>query len=468
MTDLTSISDADGIHGYANASDVRETDNVFARVREKGTKNDYAQIRVWRLSPLGVELVQSLTTEAIFSKGKSIDLQIVVEGHRSEISGTVVSVTETKHGAICGVRFLSERAQDEGTDEDNRTAMRWLCSEHHLPRAMASSPGRFNEFLGFQIRNISETGLMLVTDISNSFLIPKMRLTLSISLPMVGETVVECELVWLRIGTNGANDVLEIGAKLVDIGQRAKSLLGQYLVQFAQDLSIASLVEAGFTPPNIAQGIEFVSLKTESEYTELLALRAGGKGGLGVSHAQFAHESDRLSRIIIGKIGGNIVVSARVRYPELQEKLACESFLSWVDTLPRPDQLIEVDGICTSLVGEEKVLLALFKYICTACTSGSRKNVLVCTNEKKVFQSVGWKIIGESADQSVLLGDAHEAIKGKRTNPFKWNYVWRDSAQFLLATETFNPKGADGMILRIYLALGPLSKVIYKLKKLAR
>ena len=132
--DRTTI--AEDIHGVANPSDVRETDSVFARIRESGTTNDYSQIRVWRLSPLGVELVDSDTNDTDLSKGKSIDLQIVVEGRRSEMSGKVVSTRNSKHGDICGLRFLSENSHHRSPDKYNRTAMRWLCSEHHLPSCL--------------------------------------------------------------------------------------------------------------------------------------------------------------------------------------------------------------------------------------------------------------------------------------------------------------------------------------------
>ncbi|MEM7099293.1 MAG: PilZ domain-containing protein [Pseudomonadota bacterium] len=456
------------IHGRAKPTDVRETDKVVARARERGTTKEFEDVRVWRLSPLGVEFLIPVDHMEEFAQGQTLDLQLVVEGRRSEIVGYIVSVSENPSGRILGARFLSEsKSEQQIGNRDSRAAMRWVCSEHHLPRAVAASPGRFNHFIGFQVRNISVSGLMLVTDIENSFLIPKMKLMLSISLPMVGETILEVELVWLRIGSSGGSDVLEIGARVHDIDQRSKALLGQYLVQFAQDVSINSLIAAGFTPENIELGIEFLSLKSESEYAELLDLRAK-EDGTNLPGSAFAHESDKISRIIVGRLGGRVIVAARVRYPELQDTLACEVSVPWPESQPRPDQLIEVDGICSISSRREQTVLALFKYICTACTSGSRKTVLVYSDQKALFESVGWEGVGKIGGAYVLVGDAYEAIKGRNTNPFRWNFVWRDSALFLMETESFQPSGTSALILKLYLALGPISRLVYSLKKRLR
>ena len=444
-------------HGSFEPADVRETDNVVARVRRRVDGSSFETVRVWKLSPLGVDLVQPARSHQ-YSAGERLDLQLVVDGKRSQFLGLVVLGLHVDNGQpLFGIRLLAEDREPVEYKSDQRDAMRWVCSTHHLPRAIAPSPGKFNEFLSFQIRNISESGLLLVTSIDNSFLIPKMRLTLSINLPMVGDTVQSVEVVWMRIGTDGASDVLEVGVLMADLGYRTRSLLGQYLVQFARDVTLEQLVASGFSPLNVTNGIRFDSVKTEQDYDDYLTLRSPG-ASKSASAEQYVDAKDRFCRLVVGRIGGNIVAGARVRYPELKDHLSCEEYFKWSDTLPRPDQLIEVDDIQTDVdpVFKTQTILALFNYICTACTTDVRQYVIVYSKDYVDFRFAGWRLLTETPTAAVLIGNAYEAIGGKLTNPFKWNLVWRRSAAFMLKAGTLKPTGTDALILKAYMAVGPL------------
>lgn len=466
---MNSRTDAESdIHGGLEPTDVRETDNVVARVRRKESNSQYETVRVWRLSPLGVDLVQP--SEGTYQTGDRLDLQLVVDGKRSQFSGLVVSQIKTlEEQTLFCTRLLADSKKSIDYQTEQRHAMRWVCSEHHLPRAVAPSPGKFNEFLLFQIRNISKSGLLLVTGTENSFLIPKMVLTLSINLPMVGDTVQSAEIVWMRIGTDGATDVLEIGVRMLGLEFKTRSMLGQYLVQFARDVTLEQLVCSGFSPTNVTQGIRFDSVKTEDDYNELLEIRSkADKRPRKLEN--YVEGKDRLCRLVIGRISNQVVTTARVRYPELKERLSCESFCLWSDSYPRSDQLIEVDDIRIDVEQEfeTQTVLALFNYICSACTTDVRQNVLVYSNREHLFEVAGWKAIAKDGDTTVLIGNAYNAIRGKLTNPFKWNLVWRRSADFMLKAGTLTPTGTDALILKIYMALGTVADLWTRIRSRAQ
>ena len=227
-------------------SDVRETDSILARIK-KATETNFQSARVWRLSPFGVEVVRDESLEI----SERLNLQIVIEGRRTEFSGIVISTSEENGRFIVGIRFLLEHAVK--TDiQDSRRSIRWVCSEEHLPKAIAPSPGRFNEFIHFTIQNISANGLQLTTSISSVFLIPKMQLTLSLSLPMVGDTIVKVVIVRIRIDTLGAQDFLDLGVELLDVSEDTKRKLGQYLIQFSDNATLESLRAHRFLPDDIS------------------------------------------------------------------------------------------------------------------------------------------------------------------------------------------------------------------------
>ena len=457
----------DPVHDRAIPQDVRETDVVFARVRPRASQHDFEPTRVWRLSPLGIELLVS--ESSTLSESDPVELQIVVEGRRASFDGVVVWRSEDAERLI-GVRFLISASLHEHRlgARDERASMRWICSEQHLPRAIAPSPGRFNEFIGFQIRNISSTGMLLSTSINNSFLIPTMRLTLSVNLPMVGEALLKVQIVWMSIGTAGARDIIELGVTVTEMSDYTRKLFGQYLVQFSQDATLDELVTDGFVPNNVAQGITFYALRSEEDYELLLELRRHHSVKRGDSSNHFEKRDDADARIIIGKIGKDLVASAKVRYPTLRSTLACEDVLKWRDDYPRCDELIEVFDIIVKCPAqfEQDAILALFRYICTCCTTDTRQNVLICVDDHpRLFETAGWKML-HAGDTSVLIGNAYSAIQGTATNPIRWNFVWRRSAEYLLRSGVLKPRGVDRVILKTYLALGKVSRAIFSFKQM--
>ena len=297
------------LHEGVVPQDVRETDVVYSRIRHRDSERDFQPVRVWRLSPLGIELF--IPSDEIWRTGDAVELRIVVEGRRAEFDGVIVWISEEESPGKMGVRFLLSNRESFRQDRDDRKSPRWICSEQHLPRAVAPSPGRFNEFIGFQIRNISNQGMLLVTSIENSFLIPNMRLTLSVNLPLVGETLAKVKIVWMSIGTAGAKDILEIGVEIVELTESAKRLFGQYLAQFSQESTLESLVEDGFIPNNVAQGISFYALKSEEDYKEVIALRRHFSEKHGNVSENYEQRTDSDSRIIVGKLGNTVVACAK-------------------------------------------------------------------------------------------------------------------------------------------------------------
>jgi len=91
-------------------------------------------MRVWRLSPLGVELVGE--EAGSFAKGAAIDLEVVISGQRPL----------RRVGGGCGSGGGSEpdyrnspvkKVSLEAQFGDRRSGDRWLCSDEFLPTCVA-------------------------------------------------------------------------------------------------------------------------------------------------------------------------------------------------------------------------------------------------------------------------------------------------------------------------------------------
>ena len=87
--------DFNEIHSGIRPADIRNTDRILARIRPRGVDEtgEFEAIQIWKLSPLGVELVQSSNRR--FSKGDPVDLEITLAGQRAQFEGLVVDLVNS-------------------------------------------------------------------------------------------------------------------------------------------------------------------------------------------------------------------------------------------------------------------------------------------------------------------------------------------------------------------------------------
>ena len=251
--------DFSGIHEIVAPADVRINDKIVARIRARSIHgSEYKSIRVWRLSPLGVELIGGEGFS--FRGGEPIDLEIVVRGQRSSFEGLVVDVVqESPDLQLIGIRLSKRVSRGESVGEKRRSP-RWLCSNEFFPTCVGPSPGRFNDYIYFQIRDVSSEGLQLTCSLRNKYLIPDVRLTLTASFPMIGETVLSLKIIRVGISSESGKDHLVVGTEFLSLGSHAKRTLGQYLVQFSNLETLDELRDQGLVAESISRVIETSAL----------------------------------------------------------------------------------------------------------------------------------------------------------------------------------------------------------------
>jgi hypothetical protein len=447
------------VHDRALPADVRETDAISARLKTANSSTDFVPVQVWRISPFGIEIIEP--DHLHLKSGDNVQLQVIVEGRRTEFEAMVIGQEETTNNTIIGIRFF---VADEDTDQtaEKRRHTRWVCAEEFLPRAISASPGRYNEFIAFTVRNVSRNGLHLTTSIQNVFLIPGMTLTLTVNLPIVGDAILVIQLVRLKINTFGAEEILDVGAEITRIGPDAKKKLGQYLLQFSDQTTLRTLKESDFLPNDVSLAIRFTASKSENDYREILSLRNTSTENIDL---RATDSRDNSSRLVLGKIGSVPVFTSRIGYPSMGDSIEADKVCVWDDKSIRRDEIIEVASI---YVGSDEeylgdILLGAFRYICTSSTNANRHNILVVTNTSFLpyLRSFGWRELGSNNTHSVLLANAYDAIKGKNTSPLVWNFVWRDVADYLIRAKVLEPIGLERAMLGVYRLFSPLASLVF-------
>jgi len=437
-------------------------------------------MRVWRLSPLGVELVNESAES--FEKGDAIDLEIVISGQRTLFEGLVVDVVHGEESdLVIGIR-LSKKVSLQAPSGNRRSGERWLCSDDFLPTCVAPTPGRFDDFMYFQIRDISADGLQLGCSLRNKFLIPGMRLGLTAVFPMAQMAQIEVEIVRVGLSSSGGRDKLVLGTRFCGLSDFARMVLGQYIIQFSNVESLDELRAASLAPRKVSMGVDFYNLKTEADYALMLELRhlAHSRDGNLKDGAQvddLADINDARSRIVIGKHKGRVVATVRIRFNELDEPMEHEAYLPWPKTLPRRDQIIEISRVATHPgFRKNDLLAALFRYAFVAVVQRDRPWVVMsCLDHMVPFYSkLGFSNTGlrhtepqwrEDRVLNVMIANAFDLILGRGVSPVYWNFVWKDIAKHHRSHGLVQVSGIDRTRLMAYEALSPVFNLALKLRR---
>jgi predicted GNAT family N-acyltransferase len=472
------------IHQAITPAEVRENERVLARIRARDRQDGFEQIRVWRLSPLGVELVVGHQSQS-FAKGDAVDLELLVSGQRTLFEGLVVDLVACENKTqILGIR-LSKKITSPVPGLNRRAAERWICSDEFLPTCVAPTPGRFDDYMYFQVRDVSADGLQLSCSLRNKFLIPGMRLGLTTVFPMAQIIQLDVDVVRVGISSFGGRDRLIVGTKFRSLSEHAKTVLGQYILQFSNVDTVDDLRKQGLAPKSVSLGIDFYNLKTEADYASVLELRlmahvADGNVEEGTLPEDLADIYDARARIIVGKYRGKTVATARIRFNELDEPLEHEAYIEWPKTLPRRDQIVEVARVATHPgFRKNDLLAALFRFAYLNVAFGDRPWVVISCLDHMVpfYEKIGFKRTNLQHTEpqwkpdrvlNIMIINIFDLMVGRGVNPFYWNIMWREVAQYFSAQGAISPTGIDRARLIVYRAFAPASGAAMRIMKLMR
>jgi GNAT superfamily N-acetyltransferase len=421
-----------------------------------------------------VELVQPEGAQR-YSKSNKIDLEITLAGQRTRFEGLVVDVVKSNDQIeLLGIR-LSRRIPEESSKLERRNAIRWMCSDDFFPTCMAPNPGRFDDFIYFQIRDVSSEGLQLVCSLRNKFLLAGTRLLMTAVFPMGSVTSIQVEIKRVGITSIGGRDRLVVGTRFVELSTAARRAIGQYLVQFGDVESLDQLRAAGLAPESIALGVDFYNLKNEKDYFDVLELSRLAHSLDGNLREESRSDAmgdiyDARARIVVGKYRDKIIATARIRYNDLDEPLEHEDHIAWPKDLPRRDQVIEVSRVATHPdFRRNDLLAALFRFICHNVLQPERPWLVMSCLERMIpfYEKLGFRQTGLSHTEPiwkedrvlfVMIVNVRELVLGRNVNPLYWNLVWKQAALLLIDQHAITPSGMDKVRMLLYRAVAPVAE----------
>ncbi|MEM6484010.1 MAG: hypothetical protein AAF662_03345 [Pseudomonadota bacterium] len=398
--------------------------------------------------------------------GALVEIEVLIAGRRTTHDGIVVDRFRGETDVqLIGIRFVSE---EEETTGDRRAGTRWLCNETYFPTCMAATPGRFDDFMYFQVRDVSESGLQLTTSLRNKFLVPGMRFELTAVFPM--GSVAPISVVVARVGvvSIAGHDRLVVGAEFQDLSTPSRQAIGQYLLQFSLSrVSSRELKAAGFFPTSIASGIDFFSVKTASDYQAVLQLRFRAHAESGntkddVTPEMMGDRTDAASRVLAGSYKGRVVATARLQFSDFNDLLLESGESCWPEALPKKYEMIEVSRLATDPEFRSgDLLLALVKVCTSNVVQRDRPWVVIsCLDEMVPFyEKLGFKRSGVRHKESlwkdgkilnVLVANSFDAVQGKGVDAVYWVMVYKPIAEQLMSAGVIVPKGLDRLRIALF------------------
>jgi predicted GNAT family N-acyltransferase len=465
--------DFSALHGIIKPANVRKSDRIEAKVKPS-KDGQFHSMQVWRTSPIGAELVVA-EDSPLLERGETLELELLMAGQRVYFDACVVEVIqENEHIKLAGVRFHQTESAGE-TSIERRGQVRWTCWPDYTPTATCPTPGVINDQVNLKIKDISRKGMQLTCSLRNKFLVPGMSLNLTANFGVDG--VFHTPVVIRRVGfaSEGGRDRLSVGVAFEQFTPRMRSIIGQYLIQFAENTSLESLKNDDLWPQSVTNAINFSYLTTKQEFEKVKELRklaheADLNLNQDVTIDDMGDRFDSSARIIIGTHhDGHMVCTARILFNTGDEPLEHEELVELPADLPRKSEIVEISRLAIHPEYRHgDLLIGLFEFITTTCVH-ERKYVLMSCLERMIpfFSKVGFEPINVSyksklfnEEGHILFGDIHKIILGWNVNPIYWNLVYRRVTEFLLDASRIQIRGIDKARIAYYRLFGPMARAI--------
>ncbi len=424
------------IHGAVQPAEVRPGDPVAAQVRVPGGSSQLPS-RVWRISPLGVELVRPSELPRPLV-GTPLDVSLRIGASVSEFRALPLVATGSERGHDLLAFSWGHRPGAEPARAP-RAASRWLCEPGYAPTGIAPSAVRFEDFVYFRVVDVSRDGMQLETSLRNKFLVPGVRLQTTCTFPTQGQLRLDLRVVHARVAERGSKKVLALGVTWSPHGVGGREIVGRYLLQFAAGATIQELRAHGFRLRSSSQAIDFGSLQSDEEYREVLRLRRlayvhAKKVSADAKDVDMADAFDARSRILVAKHRGQVVGTARLMFPDSgTDRLNHEDFLELPPELPPRTELVEVFKTCThpGYRGSD-LFYALLQHVALVIVQAGRRYALMSATDSlaPIYQRFGFRHTGASYEHPamrmrhhLMVLDVARVIGGVGVSPIYWNLM---------------------------------------------
>ena len=435
---------------------------------------DGVSAQIVNSNALGIELV--VAPDVAPSLGAWVKVEGRDEEQPIQFVGSVVAVRSLATDRVQLAVRIHERSMRSAITSERRKEVRWHCSSQYYPTGVASNPSKYNDFVYFRVQDVSRSGMRLLTSMRNKFIAREMILDSIVSFPMVSQVTLKLKVGNVSITTDEGKDYLSVGAAFVNLTESKFHVISQYLAQFGDESVVRSMKDTGIVTPALSRGLEFSFVRSATDYREVLELRrvayaAQGKIAPGTSSDEMSDIFDSRSRIVVCKLRGQIVASARLTFHEQNDLMEHEEYMASSSELPRRDESVEVTRACTHPdYRGARLFFPLLGFIVMTALQADRNWVITSSTSDLVdlYERIGMVRLKETymnpmlnnATHYLLVGSAKDAVLGRSVGPIVWNLVWKRPSEFAIRSLELPVDPVSRVRLLLYRLVAPLVPLV--------
>jgi hypothetical protein len=277
--------------------------------------------RVLDMTPKGIGLVlegEAARAPVLWVKGELMPIRIERGGQWVEVNGRLATLNEAsaETGGLrlgFGIEADGEIIRKILGRTDDARPRRFSLKEGPLLEGESDDPSRPGQKAFYTIRDISLKGALLETSARNKFLLPNLKIPMSIAVPGHGYFIEE--LIIKRV--ESARDRYLLGATFTALQPETISALTDFCVKFAEDVSYQIMLEEGFPARSLEESLTVEAVTSHKDFLQVTELRLLSEHECGRSLNitepwMMMEQKDLEARHVQVKFGKKVMASARL------------------------------------------------------------------------------------------------------------------------------------------------------------
>jgi len=345
---------------------------------------------------------------------------------------------------------------------------RYRANPHFLPTISARDPIDPHRQVFFQVLEISESGMLLSTSLTNRHLMTGMKLEqCSVSTP--GKSVDNGVVLTIRntrFGPDKNTHGFLVGVAISKCTAEYAELIRGYLSAFSAGVSgsgghpgvqereesrIETLSRSGFIGKKLKEKLSYKVITTEKEYDDLLKLRFKGYGHQGKikEGTTWKDQGEALAAegsLVCAYLGGEMIASMEFRFLETSkdfEKLRANRLVD-IEKVAREMELEKVVEINKLVIHPKAqgsdVVVGLIQKVHAILVARGGFDILILATEKltPLYRRIGFSTTGVSCahptiadtNLNLLLLRKNTYMRAHAINPYAWSVVYEIGQSF--------------------------------------
>ncbi|MES3036644.1 MAG: adenylate/guanylate cyclase domain-containing protein [Bdellovibrionota bacterium] len=328
-------------------------------------------------------------------------------------------------------------------------AERFMSHSVNAPIISSQDPLDPNRILYFKAINVSTTGMLLSTSLTNKHLFPGMELrTAVLEIPGMGKADVELFIENSR-PVDEEKTVL-YGVSVKGASHNYISLISKYLSNLGAtenaDERLDKLSEANLIQKNLSKHLTIREIKIKSEYDEVLKLRYIGYKGAGKVKEEYTWQDmgEGLEKegVLIGAyLGAQLVASAEFRFHRTHGLTLSKRVDITSLQCIRSDNLSEINKLVVHPKAQNTdIVLGIFQKIHALAMLNGRPDGIIAAEDSLVslYERLGFKKMSYSyphpskaninLNLMIIYSEAYATSAGM--NPYAWSLAFEETRRF--------------------------------------